>query len=59
MDDIGNWGEPLGIASLFVETSLVALATGVLAWLPRRQFVALVPARPSAAPAPSREAVTA
>jgi hypothetical protein len=25
-DDIGNWGEPLGIASLFVEGSLLALA---------------------------------
>ena len=30
-DDIGNWGEPLGIASLFVEGSLVALAAAVLA----------------------------
>ncbi len=30
-DDIGNWGEPLGIASLFVEGSLVALSGGVLA----------------------------
>ncbi len=29
-DDIGNWTEPLGLASLFVEGSLVALATGVL-----------------------------
>jgi hypothetical protein len=29
-DDIGNWGEPLGIASLFVEGSLVALSTAVL-----------------------------
>ncbi|HEY3018890.1 MAG TPA: hypothetical protein VGJ32_01795 [Solirubrobacteraceae bacterium] len=30
-DDIGNWGEPLGIASLFVEGALVALSGGVLA----------------------------
>jgi hypothetical protein len=30
MDDIGNWAEPLGIASLFVEGSLVALAAMVL-----------------------------
>jgi hypothetical protein len=29
-DDIGNWGEPLGIASLFVEGSLAALAVAVL-----------------------------
>jgi hypothetical protein len=58
-DDIGNWGEPLGIASLFVEASLVALATGVLAWLPQRQFVAMVPARQSAAHAASGEAVAA
>jgi hypothetical protein len=31
MDDIGNWGEPLGMASLFVEGSLVALSSFVLA----------------------------
>ncbi len=30
-DDVGNWGEPLGIASMFVEGSLIALAGGVLA----------------------------
>ena len=29
-DDIGNWGEPLGMASLFVEASLIALAAAVL-----------------------------
>jgi len=29
-DDIGNWGEPLGIASLFVEGALVTLAGAVL-----------------------------
>ena len=34
-DDIGNWSEPLGMASLFVEGSLVALASAVLVarWL--------------------------
>jgi len=30
-DDIGNWAEPLGMASLFVEGAMVALAGGVLA----------------------------
>ena len=29
-DDIGNWWEPLGLASLFVEGSVVALSAGVL-----------------------------
>jgi len=29
--DIGNWSEPLGMASLLVEGSLVALSGGVLA----------------------------
>jgi hypothetical protein len=28
--DIGNWTEPLGLASLFVEGSLVALSAGAL-----------------------------
>jgi hypothetical protein len=28
--DIGNWAEPLGLASLFVEGSLVALSASVL-----------------------------
>jgi hypothetical protein len=27
--DIGNWGEPIGIASLFVEGTLIALSTAV------------------------------
>jgi hypothetical protein len=40
MGDIGNWTEPLGLASLFVEGSLVALACTILAGLraasPRR-----------------------
>jgi hypothetical protein len=30
-DDIGNWSEPLGMASLFVEGSLAALGLAVLA----------------------------
>lgn len=30
-DDVGNWSEPLGMASLFVEGSLVALGSAVLA----------------------------
>ena len=29
--DVGNWTEPLGLASLFVEGALIALAAGVLA----------------------------
>ena len=29
-DDIGNWTEPLGMASLFVEGSLVALSAAAL-----------------------------
>ena len=29
-DDVGNWSEPLGIASLFVEGSLVTLGSVVL-----------------------------
>jgi hypothetical protein len=29
-DDIGNWSEPLGMASLFVEGSVVALGSAVL-----------------------------
>jgi hypothetical protein len=37
-DDIGNWGQSLGIASLFVEGSLVALSAGVLRGRTRRQL---------------------
>jgi hypothetical protein len=44
-DDVGNWGEPLGIASMFVEGSLIALAGGVLAgqfaFAPNRTLVAV------------------
>jgi hypothetical protein len=32
-DDIGNWTEPLGLASLIVEGSVVAVALGALAAL--------------------------
>lgn len=39
-DDVGNWGEPLGIASMFVEGSLIALAGSVLA-----ERIALAPQR--------------
>jgi hypothetical protein len=35
-DDIGNWTEPLGLASLFVEGSLVALGAAVLHERPAR-----------------------
>lgn len=31
MDDIGNWTEPLGLASLFVEGTVVATCLGALA----------------------------
>ena len=33
--DIGNWGEPLGMASMFVEGTLFALASSVLAGVPK------------------------
>jgi hypothetical protein len=46
--DIGNWTEPLGLASLFVEGSLVALSAGVL--LLRDRAVAAVPQRARRAP---------
>ena len=29
-DDIGNWGEPLGVASMVVEVALIGLAVFVL-----------------------------
>ncbi len=32
LDDIGNWGEPLGVASLVVEGAMVLLSTTVLGW---------------------------
>jgi hypothetical protein len=41
MDDIGNWAEPLGLASLFVEGSLVALACAMLANLSGSRSFAL------------------
>jgi hypothetical protein len=34
-DDIGNWWEPLGLASLFVEASVVAVGCSVLQQLGR------------------------
>jgi hypothetical protein len=47
-DDIGNWGQSLGIASLFVEGSLIALTAGVLRGHRTRQeqIVSTEPARP-------------
>jgi hypothetical protein len=48
-DDIGNWGEPLGVASLFVEGAVIALSAGVL-WT-RRRVVAPLRRLPSFAPA--------
>jgi hypothetical protein len=33
-DDIGNWSEPLGLASLFIESGLLGLSAGALLWLP-------------------------
>ena len=45
-DDIGNWSEPLGIASLFVEGSVVVMSSAVL-FSRRRQADACVGA-PSA-----------
>ena len=43
-DDIGNWTEPLGLASLFVEGSLVALSCAMLASLSGVRRFALVEA---------------
>ncbi len=36
-DDIGNWGEPLGIVSLIVEVLVIALSLAQLARLTREQ----------------------
>jgi hypothetical protein len=48
MDDIGNWTEPLGLASLIVEGTVVALAGGVLA---ARERLVMSPRRRAFAPA--------
>ena len=47
-DDIGNWGQSLGIASLFVEGALIALSAGVIRSrrTPHQQVVSTEPARP-------------
>jgi hypothetical protein len=37
--DIGNWTEPLGLASLFVEGAVVAVALGAYAAIPRHVHV--------------------
>ena len=47
-DDIGNWWEPLGLASLFVEGSLVALGASVVSARAARRGVEARPARASA-----------
>ena len=44
MGDIGNWTEPLGLASLFVEGSLVTLACAMLTSLAGSRRFALVEA---------------
>ena len=44
MGDIGNWAEPLGLASLFVEGSLVTLACATLTSLAGSRRFALVEA---------------
>jgi pimeloyl-ACP methyl ester carboxylesterase len=36
-DDIGNWTEPLGLASLFIEGSVIALGLGAYAATAARQ----------------------
>src|SRR3954447_3185333 len=36
--DIGNWTEPLGLASLFVEGAIVAVAGAAYALVPRRRL---------------------
>ena len=47
-DDIGNWWEPLGLSSLFVEGTLIVLAGAVLAER-ARAVRALAPSRREAA----------
>ena len=44
MGDIGNWAEPLGLASLFVEGSLVTLSCAMLASVSGVRRFALVEA---------------
>ena len=44
-DDIGNWSEPLGIASLYVEGALAALSACVLASRASTTALATRPAR--------------
>jgi hypothetical protein len=42
MDDIGNWTEPLGLASLFVEGAVVAVGLGALSATRRTAGLTLV-----------------
>jgi hypothetical protein len=53
-DDIGNWWEPLGLASLFVEGAVVALAAAVLAERRRAALPRAARRRPAGALAPAR-----
>jgi hypothetical protein len=57
MDDIGNWTEPLGLASLFVEGSVVAVSTYAYATATRAAADIGVVSRPHRRP--SREAASA
>ena len=50
--DLGNWSEPLGIASVFVEGSLVALAAAVLVERRARREPRAVPSAHGRARAP-------
>ncbi len=59
MDDIGNWTEPLGLASMFVEAAVVAIAGAAFAIGTASPAVAADPdraARTGARRTPSREA---
>ena len=46
-DDIGNWWEPLGLASLFVEAAVIAVAATVLSEK-RRAYALAARSRPAA-----------
>ncbi len=45
-DDIGNWTEPLGLASLFVEGGVVAVAGAAFFVTRRAPRIAMAPRRP-------------
>jgi Na+/proline symporter len=58
-EDIGNWGEPLGIAMLFVGGSILCLTGGVLGERARRVRRSAVSERPIALRRDDRGPVTA